>query len=313
MNNDYFRDEISQKATQYFIFDTGSKDHRDIDYEIYTWNKHKYNQVKENDLFVYRQPQKISASKKFNFFGAGKIRKISEVNPKEKNWGKNGDLVAQISKPVHFEKPIYQDQIRPSDLNDPRKIKKDNWERFFNNYGMNKISRADFIFLLDKGLGDEYENDEKLNQIRIETHKGELEEDYSVEDSSSTVKNRGKYQKIFREKILPNYNDQCAITGIKTPSLLTAAHILKWSENKKQRMNPQNGICLSKLVDKCFEDGIIKINKNYKVVLSEDIIKDAALFKDLKKYSGKKIKLPKIKKFQPNVDFLQTHWDKFEK
>ena len=73
---------------------------------------------------------------------------------------------------------------------------------------------------------------------------------------------------------------------------MTAAHILKWSEHPDKRLDPQNGICLSKLVDKCFEDVLIYIDENYKVQLTDEVRGDAHLYKQLQDYENKKIKLP---------------------
>ena len=41
-----------------------------------------------------------------------------------------------------------------------------------------------------------------------------------------------------------------ALTYLK---LLVASHIIPWSENKEERLNPTNGICLSSLYDKAFD------------------------------------------------------------
>jgi putative restriction endonuclease len=41
--------------------------------------------------------------------------------------------------------------------------------------------------------------------------------------------------------ILANYSTKCAITGIDIPELL-ASHIVPWSINENERLNPENGI-----------------------------------------------------------------------
>ena len=54
-------------------------------------------------------------------------------------------------------------------------------------------------------------------------------------------------QNVFRQIVLANYNKKCAITGIDIPDLLVASHIIPWSKNEEERLNPENGICLSAL------------------------------------------------------------------
>ncbi|MBI16003.1 MAG: hypothetical protein CL782_07190 [Chloroflexi bacterium] len=303
-----FNLELQNPNTKLFILDTGRIEHRDIDFEMYSWNKHRYDLVEPGDLFIYRKPQKVSENDKFYFFGAGKIENISEVPPDAINFKKSGDLQATISSPVLFDNFIYQDQIHPTDLNDHRKEKDDSWTGFFNNYGMNKIDLEVFSFLLDKGLNNKQKVDIETNSLRLTVHKKVLQRNHEVSNTEATVKTRGKYQIIFREDIvLPNYDYQCAVTGIKTLSLLRAAHIVRWADNQKERLNPQNGICLSALADACFEKGFITIDSDYKVRVSDKAKNDPALYDEISKYDGVKINLPKIKENRPSKSFLIEH------
>lgn len=303
-----FNSELQNPNTKFFILDTGRIEHRDIDFEMYSWNKNRYNLMNPGDLFIYRKPQKVSENGKFYFFGAGKIEQISEVVPEALNFKQSGDLEASISKPILFDQFLYQDQIHPTELKDTRKEKDDSWNHFFNNYGMNQIDSDVFSFLLSKGLGKQQQVDTETNELRVAVHKQVLQRNHEVSNSEATVKTRGKYQRIFREDIvLPNYDYECAITGIKTLSLLRAAHIVRWADNKKERLNPQNGICLSVLADACFEKGFITIDSNYKVQVSEKAKKDPALFEEIARYDGLKINLPKLKENRPAKRFLLEH------
>ena len=92
-------------------------------------------------------------------------------------------------------------------------------------------------------------------------------------------------------KIKPNF-----LVGIINPS-----------DNEKERLNPQNGICLSVLADACFEKGFITIDSDYKVRVSDQAEKDPALYNEISKYDGVKINLPKIKENRPAKRFLLEH------
>jgi putative restriction endonuclease len=115
-------------------------------------------------------------------------------------------------------------------------------------------------------------------------------------------------QAVFRQIVLANYDYKCAITGINISSLLIASHIIPWSKNEKERLNPENGICLSPLYDLAFDRGLIGINRNLEIVLSSEIQKQSkyeyqlVYFGSLK---GRRIFLPK--KYKPKVDFLDFH------
>ena len=87
-----------------------------------------------------------------------------------------------------------------------------------------------------------------------------------------TITKQRKGQYYFRRMILSNYNGHCALTGIDIPQLLLASHIIPWSKNKVTRLNPSNGICLSALYDKAFDQGLIGFDQHYKVMLSPLII-----------------------------------------
>ena len=117
-------------------------------------------------------------------------------------------------------------------------------------------------------------------------------------------------QNVFRDMVVANYGNQCAITSIEIPELLIASHIIPWSENEKERLNPENGICLSMLYDKAFDQGLIGISKEYTILISEKLKKHSK-----KEYyqhffgsvDGIKLHLPN--KHLPNPLFLEWHFD----
>ena len=127
----------------------------------------------------------------------------------------------------------------------------------------------------------------------------------------SVVKQRVN-QNVFRTMILNNYESTCAITGINIPSMLIASHIIPWADDERNRLNPENGICLSPLYDKAFDKGYITISPDdYKICLSSALLeyKSEEYFdKHFGSISGKQITLP-IEHI-PNRDFLAYHKDK---
>lgn len=61
--------------------------------------------------------------------------------------------------------------------------------------------------------------------------------DYTGEEKIREVATRVN-QSIFREKVLSNYDYKCALAGIDIQRLLVASHIIPWSRNKEERLNP---------------------------------------------------------------------------
>ena len=114
-------------------------------------------------------------------------------------------------------------------------------------------------------------------------------------------------QNFFRKSVLSAYNNKCCITGLAIPSLLVASHIVPWSVDPKNRLNPQNGLCLSMLHDKAFDIGMMTINEDMTVRVSEKVgdPEDEYFNSALMSFNGKAIDLPE--KFQPNEAFLDWH------
>ena len=309
LRTNFYREEILNPNTKFYFLTTGKKKHGDVNYEKYTWNIHQNNKLKTGDIFIYRVSQKNSTNNKFYFFGAGKIGNIYEADEESKPDFTEGDVFANIINPIEFENSIFQDELKPNDLDHKGK----NWERYFQNYGIDEISLDKFLFILNKGTNKNQTFDLEENDIQVKVRKKIFQHEYKVKNSEVTIKSRGIYQKIFRNKIiLPNYEYRCAITGIKTRSCLTAAHILRWADYEEYRLDPQNGICLSKLVDICFENNLIFIDDEYRVNLSDKVKQDKKLYKELIKYEGKKIHLPTQKILHPNKKFLEIHRNKIK-
>lgn len=119
-------------------------------------------------------------------------------------------------------------------------------------------------------------------------------------------------QTVFRSMVLSNYEDRCAITGINIPELLVAGHIIPWADSSPlQKLNPENGICLSGLYDLAFDKGLITISPDdYSVQVSSALREYETqdyYNKHFGNLSGRKIMLPIEHK--PNKDFLVYHRD----
>ncbi|QDT57221.1 hypothetical protein Pan44_52880 [Caulifigura coniformis] len=84
-----------------------------------------------------------------------------------------------------------------------------------------------------------------------------------------------RVQTFFRRAVLVSYDATCAITGLKEPKLLRASHILPWSTHPARRADPTNGLCLNALFDAAFDRGLITIDNDLRVVVSNRLQKNA--------------------------------------
>ncbi len=114
-------------------------------------------------------------------------------------------------------------------------------------------------------------------------------------------------QSFFRQAVLSAYNYSCCITGIDIPELLIASHIVPWSKNKKDRLNPRNGLCLNALHDRAYDVGILTIMPDFKIKVSKRaIVKSHPSIENwILSFDGKKIRTPE--RFVPSTEFLEYH------
>ncbi len=120
-------------------------------------------------------------------------------------------------------------------------------------------------------------------------------------------------QYFFRKMILCNYKQQCCINGLNVPDVLRASHIVAWAEDKDNRLNPANGLCLSATYDAAFDRHLISLDDDYRLILGKSLREYTSnqAFKDhFKAYEGKTIILPDH--YLPDKHFLKKHRDKLE-
>jgi hypothetical protein len=145
----------------------------------------------------------------------------------------------------------------------------------------------------------------EVDPEEVEAFREKIEhKNFEVPDSIATVKTRGSAQKAFAERVKTNYGYRCAVTGIVTRNFLVASHIVPWSEDQSIRLDPSNGICLSLLVDRAFENGHLLIDDDLTIRIDWDRVgDDQALRTQLQPYDGQKVKAPK--EGRPRLDYLQ--------
>ena len=179
------------------------------------------------------------------------------------------------------------------------KLDKEVWNEFYSNWDIALIESEKLLAKTKRTTI------EKLNKIDLE--------DIPTRglEKERIVKVRVN-QCIFRNIILATYNNQCCITGITNPELIVASHILPWSKDEKNRMNPMNGLALNALHDKAFENGLIVIDEDYKIVVSSKLKSNSvdSITHMFTNYHGQSIVLPD--KFLPSKEFLKVRYDKFK-
>lgn len=135
---------------------------------------------------------------------------------------------------------------------------------------------------------------------------------YEVADSETVVNGRGPYQSLFRNQLMGSYSRQCALCDTQHPAMLVAAHIVPWSLDSKNRLNPRNGILLCKTHDAAYEAGILRIlpNCSVELVVTETDKLGVHLADFLHKHTAGKLRTPHNKAHTPSPDFLKWRLSK---
>ncbi len=180
--------------------------------------------------------------------------------------------------------------------------------------GIKGLSNASY---LDKQIWNEFSNNwenlaNKAAELRVKFSRDEQKAAYLKEGKENflLVKSRIN-QDFFRNSVLASYNEVCCISGLKERTLLEAAHISRWADDKENRLNPSNGLCLNVLLHRAYDKDIFSISPDWRVVVAQryKTSEDKTLRELVLQYDGEKISLPS--KFLPDCNLLKRRYEKF--
>ncbi|MBQ0754702.1 MAG: HNH endonuclease [Gammaproteobacteria bacterium] len=127
-------------------------------------------------------------------------------------------------------------------------------------------------------------------------------------DNITVTSTRRKGQNLFRDAVFSAYQSRCCVTGVSDSRLLIASHIKPWREDADNRLNPRNGLCLSALVDRAFDLGLVAVSQDYRLMVSPQLgaqRDNVHISETFYSRENKTIELPD--KFVPDMAFLEWH------
>ena len=97
------------------------------------------------------------------------------------------------------------------------------------------------------------------------------------------------------------------MSGLSDSRLLIASHIVPWSIDKANRLNPSNGLCLSAIHDRAFDKGLISLADDFTIIVSEDLKRrdDVFVKEVLLPLNGQAIEAPE--RFALQLEFVTWH------
>ena len=133
-----------------------------------------------------------------------------------------------------------------------------------------------------------------------------LPEDFTGEMRQVLTTQRIK-QHFFRRAVLSSYRGRCCMSGLSDARLLIASHIVPWSIDKSNRLNPSNGLCLSAIHDRAFDKGLISLSDDFRVVLSVDLLARDDAFMQAIFFPLQNLQIEMPERFRPDPVFLAHH------
>jgi putative restriction endonuclease len=122
------------------------------------------------------------------------------------------------------------------------------------------------------------------------------------------------HQASFREAVITAYRGRCALSGLREPILLDAAHIIEDKHEPLGQPIVQNGIPLAKTHHAAFDAHLIGIDPDYKIHVSRRILdqKDGPTLEALQRLQSNRIYLPKRGRDMPDRDRLAMRFELFK-
>ncbi len=164
-----------------------------------------------------------------------------------------------------------------------------------------KFEQADDIFSIVskdiiEGSAENYEKTIKMLEKNLD--KESFEEEIFVRSS------------IFKREVIKLYDNTCCITGLRVDttinaSLLDACHIIPFSVSHNDTIT--NGLSLCPNMHRAFDRGLISIDENYRVAVSNKFNEPKKSVYSIDQFKGSQILLPENVKHYPSQQNFEWH------
>lgn len=187
-------------------------------------------------------------------------------------------------------------------LGNAGRLDREVWDEFHANWESLAVECSTLVTALRERSGRSLEVDnESANYTST---------DFTGETRKALTEQRIK-QGFFRRAVLSSYRGRCCMSGVSDSRLLLASHIVPWSRDKRNRLNPSNGLCLSAIHDRAFDKGLIALSDDFRVLVSDDLRRrnDPFLNYVLVSLDLRQIELPE--RFLPDPALVVRHRNEY--
>lgn len=119
-------------------------------------------------------------------------------------------------------------------------------------------------------------------------------------------------QDFFRSTVCSAYAWHCCATRLGGREIVEACHIVPWADDKANRLNPSNGLCLSATMHKAYDANLMAVTPDGLIAISERLLSQADSEQSLallRGIDGTPISMPE--KFAPAQDLLARHYEQY--
>lgn len=147
-------------------------------------------------------------------------------------------------------------------------------------------------------------------ELRPDPQETALERRYALRQVKARL-----HQTMFRAAVIAAYGGRCALSGLPEASLLDAAHIAADRDELLGQPVITNGLPLTKLHHAAFDNHLIGISPDYRIVVSKRLLgtRDGPTLEALKTLDGNLINLPRRSQDMPDRERLAIRYEAFEK
>lgn len=297
-----FEEQLTNQNTNYFIVDSSSSpEHNDVDFKFYSHQNKSNKQLHSGDLIIYRRSGSASEwGNEFYLYGAAEFGDVVREDPQ------TGNSLVTIKNPYLFSHRLMKQNLRTFDWK--FRTFKGKWSNFFNMNGITQISKADFVGLLQRQkdlVPDEPVLSAAEESIAVKCYQAEKMESYFIDDKAKGIETYNPVNKFYSDKVKFNYHYKSALVADKDEADLVTTRIVPWGDNKDIRLDPRNGICLTKIFSDAFTQGYFTLSDQGCMLVSAVASDNPEVNKTLNKYKNRKIYMNK--EYSPNKKYLQYH------
>ena len=195
----------------------------------YSYDNRHSTRVIAGDEFLYLG----SKQKGQHFYGAGRVKKVSERKPEP----------GEESERIHT---IYTAELCDVVFFDPHIIFDRSVEGLANRSRLgiqNLLGHANSIRNITGSFFESVLSLAELKDCFPRESKAGQKTSHRIEDKTGTAKVRAGL-KNFKDEVKERSNHRCVVCGTDLVEVLDVAHLSSYSEDKDNRANPANGICL---------------------------------------------------------------------